>query len=250
MDSARRESLRTTFEEVPELYDRVRPTYPPALFDELVALAGLPERRPDPRDRHRARQGDRPSGGAGLRDRRDRARRAARRARPAEPRRLPERRDRQCRLRDLGAAARGVRRGGLVHRVPLDRPRGALREDGRAPPRGRVARRRPDEPRAPRGRRSVLDRGRGRLPRGVPRRGGRPAARAGGGRRDERGDRGERPLRAPRGAPPPLGRDLFGRGLHRRPRDLLRPPRDRARAAGAALRADPAIASTRGPEAR
>jgi SAM-dependent methyltransferase len=43
MDFARRENLRTTFEEVPELYDRVRPTYPPALFDELVVLAGLPE---------------------------------------------------------------------------------------------------------------------------------------------------------------------------------------------------------------
>jgi SAM-dependent methyltransferase len=39
-----RESLRTTFEEVPELYDRVRPTYPPALLDELVVLAALPER--------------------------------------------------------------------------------------------------------------------------------------------------------------------------------------------------------------
>lgn len=39
-----RESLRTTFEEVPELYDRVRPVYPAAAFDELVALAGLPER--------------------------------------------------------------------------------------------------------------------------------------------------------------------------------------------------------------
>ncbi len=44
MDFERRESLRATFEEVPELYDRVRPTYPPALFDDLVALAGLPER--------------------------------------------------------------------------------------------------------------------------------------------------------------------------------------------------------------
>ncbi len=44
MDFPERESLRTTFEEVPELYDRVRPTYPPPLFDELVVLAGLPER--------------------------------------------------------------------------------------------------------------------------------------------------------------------------------------------------------------
>jgi SAM-dependent methyltransferase len=43
VDIPRRESLRTTFEEVPELYDRVRPTYPPELFDELVELAGLPE---------------------------------------------------------------------------------------------------------------------------------------------------------------------------------------------------------------
>jgi SAM-dependent methyltransferase len=30
--------LRTVFDEVPELYDRARPTYPDALFDDLVAL--------------------------------------------------------------------------------------------------------------------------------------------------------------------------------------------------------------------
>jgi SAM-dependent methyltransferase len=33
-----RRRLRATFEEVPELYDRARPTYPDALFDDLVAL--------------------------------------------------------------------------------------------------------------------------------------------------------------------------------------------------------------------
>lgn len=33
--------LRATFEEVPELYDRVRPGYPEALFDDLASLAGL-----------------------------------------------------------------------------------------------------------------------------------------------------------------------------------------------------------------
>lgn len=38
------ERLRTTFEEVPELYDRARPAYPEALFDELAELARLPER--------------------------------------------------------------------------------------------------------------------------------------------------------------------------------------------------------------
>jgi SAM-dependent methyltransferase len=32
--------LRATFEQVPELYDRARPTYPDALFDGLVALLG------------------------------------------------------------------------------------------------------------------------------------------------------------------------------------------------------------------
>ncbi|WP_112245539.1 class I SAM-dependent methyltransferase [Kribbella monticola] len=32
--------LRTTFGEDAELYDRVRPTYPPALYDELAALVG------------------------------------------------------------------------------------------------------------------------------------------------------------------------------------------------------------------
>jgi SAM-dependent methyltransferase len=34
--------LRTTFEQVPELYDRARPDYPHEVFDGLVALAGLP----------------------------------------------------------------------------------------------------------------------------------------------------------------------------------------------------------------
>src|SRR5256714_9864166 len=33
--------LRATFEEVPELYDRARPSYPPELFDDLVAYACL-----------------------------------------------------------------------------------------------------------------------------------------------------------------------------------------------------------------
>jgi SAM-dependent methyltransferase len=36
-----RERLRTTFEEVPELYDRARPTYPERLFDDLGDLARL-----------------------------------------------------------------------------------------------------------------------------------------------------------------------------------------------------------------
>src|SRR5919199_1256519 len=36
-----RRRLRTTFEEVPELYDRARPLYPPELFDDLVAFASL-----------------------------------------------------------------------------------------------------------------------------------------------------------------------------------------------------------------
>jgi SAM-dependent methyltransferase len=36
-----RERLRTTFDEDAERYDRARPTYPPELIDELVALAGI-----------------------------------------------------------------------------------------------------------------------------------------------------------------------------------------------------------------
>jgi SAM-dependent methyltransferase len=36
-----RTTRRTTFEEAPELYDRVRPGYPEALFDDLARLAGL-----------------------------------------------------------------------------------------------------------------------------------------------------------------------------------------------------------------
>jgi SAM-dependent methyltransferase len=35
--------LRGTFEEVAELYDRMRPSYPAQLFDDLVRLASLPE---------------------------------------------------------------------------------------------------------------------------------------------------------------------------------------------------------------
>jgi len=37
-----RRRLRTTFQEVPELYDRIRPTYPEALLDDLVELAPGP----------------------------------------------------------------------------------------------------------------------------------------------------------------------------------------------------------------
>lgn len=36
-----RHQLRETFEQVPELYDQARPTYPAELFDDLVSLAGL-----------------------------------------------------------------------------------------------------------------------------------------------------------------------------------------------------------------
>jgi len=39
---SRSHRLRTTFEEVPELYDSARPLYPEQVFDDLVALAGLP----------------------------------------------------------------------------------------------------------------------------------------------------------------------------------------------------------------
>jgi len=41
MSSAPREVLRTMFEQVPELYDRARPSYPPEVFDDLAALAQL-----------------------------------------------------------------------------------------------------------------------------------------------------------------------------------------------------------------
>jgi len=39
-----RELRRTMFEQVPELYDRARPSYPSQLFDDLASLAELPER--------------------------------------------------------------------------------------------------------------------------------------------------------------------------------------------------------------
>ena len=32
--------MRDSFDEVPELYDRVRPGYPDPVFDDLVSLAG------------------------------------------------------------------------------------------------------------------------------------------------------------------------------------------------------------------
>jgi SAM-dependent methyltransferase len=38
-----REVLRATFEQVPELYERARPSYPSIVFDELVQLAHLPD---------------------------------------------------------------------------------------------------------------------------------------------------------------------------------------------------------------
>jgi SAM-dependent methyltransferase len=43
MSTDSREYLRSTFEQVPELYDRARPSYPAEVFDDLTALARLPE---------------------------------------------------------------------------------------------------------------------------------------------------------------------------------------------------------------
>lgn len=40
-EESQRHRLRTTFEEVAELYDRVRPTYPAELFADLIAACGL-----------------------------------------------------------------------------------------------------------------------------------------------------------------------------------------------------------------
>lgn len=42
MPETPRNRARTTFEQVPELYDRARPDYPPQVFDDLVAIAQLP----------------------------------------------------------------------------------------------------------------------------------------------------------------------------------------------------------------
>ncbi len=38
------EFLRATFGRVPELYARTRPGYPDELFDDIVALSGIPAR--------------------------------------------------------------------------------------------------------------------------------------------------------------------------------------------------------------
>lgn len=43
MSGADRRHLGRVFDEVPELYDRVRPTYPDELFADLVAVTGLDE---------------------------------------------------------------------------------------------------------------------------------------------------------------------------------------------------------------
>jgi cyclopropane fatty-acyl-phospholipid synthase-like methyltransferase len=40
-DASGRNRLRTTFDEVADLYDRARPTYPEQAFDDLAELAGL-----------------------------------------------------------------------------------------------------------------------------------------------------------------------------------------------------------------
>lgn len=42
MDNQSDRRLRTAFDEVPELYDRARPVYPPSVFDDLVELAAIP----------------------------------------------------------------------------------------------------------------------------------------------------------------------------------------------------------------
>jgi len=44
MSGAERRQVGRVFDEVPELYDRVRPTYPDELFADLVAITGLDER--------------------------------------------------------------------------------------------------------------------------------------------------------------------------------------------------------------
>src|SRR5919108_4449878 len=41
MPATDRERRRATFDEAAELYDRARPGYPPALFDDLAELAGV-----------------------------------------------------------------------------------------------------------------------------------------------------------------------------------------------------------------
>jgi SAM-dependent methyltransferase len=42
VSKTQQELLRTTFDQVPELYDHARPTYPPEVFADLSALAELP----------------------------------------------------------------------------------------------------------------------------------------------------------------------------------------------------------------
>jgi protein-L-isoaspartate O-methyltransferase len=44
VSDTRQQLLGTTFEQVPQLYDRARPNYPPLIFDDLVLLAQLPPR--------------------------------------------------------------------------------------------------------------------------------------------------------------------------------------------------------------
>src|SRR5436190_6030542 len=41
MADADRRDVRRVFNEVPELYDRVRPTYPDELFADLASIAGI-----------------------------------------------------------------------------------------------------------------------------------------------------------------------------------------------------------------
>ena len=83
-----REELRTTFDRVAELYDARRPTHPPQLFDDLVALRRF-RRRARARGRLRDRPGDAADGGARVRDHRGRAGREPRGGRAAEPRAVP-----------------------------------------------------------------------------------------------------------------------------------------------------------------
>lgn len=61
-----RGELGRVFNEVPELYDRVRPRYPDEMFSDLVAITGMDERSSVLEVGVRYRSGDALAGGAAV----------------------------------------------------------------------------------------------------------------------------------------------------------------------------------------
>ena len=134
MDADNR-ALAETFDAVADLYDRVRPTYPGTLFDDLVSLARLRLVRPHRRDRVRHWSGDVAAGGTRVRSHVRRARGVTRRGRTQKLKPYPRVEVIDRRFRGLAAEPGDLRRRGRLHLLSLDRAERPVHQGGDAPPR-------------------------------------------------------------------------------------------------------------------